>query len=156
VSKSTIYIVIPLETTSDVIKDIVAEIIPDTPNPRLDGGVKSKRRLWLERVALAVAAFVMGAAIVLILGRPVLGNAANEMTAFIYADRPIESVLVNGQVVDGEILSPHQRRIPLPVKKKQRVSVRAFNGYEYPPQTLAITFEGQPVVFQLKEASQNE
>lgn len=146
-NKSTIYVVIPLETTSDVIKDVLAEIIPDNQN-LVSQTVKSKRRLWLERVALAVVAFVMGAVIVLILGRPVLGNAANEMSAFIYADRPIESVFVNGQPANGEILSPHQRRIPLPVKKTQRISVRALNGYEYPPQTLAIRFEGQPVVFQ--------
>ena len=146
-NKSTIYIVIPLETTSDVIKDILAESIPDTPNPAPQR-VKSKRRLWLEQVALAVAAFVMGAVIVLILGRPAPGHAENEMTAFIYANRPIESVLVNGQPVDGEILSPHQRRIPLPVKKPQRISVRTLDGYEYPSQTIAIGFEGQPVVFQ--------
>lgn len=109
---------------------------------------KSKRHLWLERIVLTTAAFILGATLVFILGKPVSGHTEKAVAAFIYADQPIESIFVDGQPVEAKVISRQQRTITLPAGKPHRVRVFTSNGYEYPSQEITIAFDGQPVMFE--------
>jgi hypothetical protein len=121
---------------------------------------KVAHHLWAKRRAFAVAAFVIVVAILLVPSR--LGPGPSEMmNAFIHADKPIQYVLIDGKPVEGEIISYNQRRMPLSIGKQHRISIQTSDGYEYPPKSITIEFEGQPVKFkvdseEIEEAHKNE